>query len=308
MTETPIIRPEVPEDYAAIAAVHAAAFDNRTTEPAVVALLRQRRGFDPDLSLVAELAGEIVGHVLFFPYTLRLLGENVPAVNLAPIGVLPGRQRQGAGSRLVEEGHRIARDKGFALSFLLGHPSYYPRFGYRTGAYGVSGVTVSAHALPAPILSSRPITGADIPTLHRLWEDDEANVDFSLDPGLDLLEWVSPNPAISSRVYERDGRIVGYTRIHKDEPARPRVFLAPDPKAARLVAASVAHAAGSPDITLPIHPSARAASAFGDVSVQRWVAAMATSLGSPVLERYFALIERDARPAGRVTWPVAFDL
>ena len=62
-----VIRPEQPTDYAAIAAVHVRAFENRASEALIVALHRHRAAFDPDLSLVAEEDGQVVGHVLFSP-------------------------------------------------------------------------------------------------------------------------------------------------------------------------------------------------------------------------------------------------
>ena len=117
------IRPETTADYADIAAITARAF-GRAAEAVVVALLRHRRAFDPTMSLVAEDEGRIVGHVMFSPpYRLRLLGTDVSAVNLAPIAVDPLMQGRGVGGALIEYGHSLARAKGYAFSFLLGHPT-----------------------------------------------------------------------------------------------------------------------------------------------------------------------------------------
>jgi predicted N-acetyltransferase YhbS len=176
-----IIRPETVADYAAIAALNLRAFDNRMGEPTIVALSRQRLSFDPELSLVAEIDGRIVGHVLFMPHTVRLMDSDIRAVNLAPIAVDPTIQRQGIGGTLIEEGHRIAREKGYAFSFLLGHTSYYPRFGYRTHAYGASSVEVQIATTDAP-LQSRPPLEEDIPALTALWRHEENGVDFALLP------------------------------------------------------------------------------------------------------------------------------
>ena len=117
------IRPETVSDYAGIAALHARAFGERPAEAMIVALHRQRPTFDPDLSLVAERDGRILGHALFSPHTVRLLGLDVRAVNLAPIAVDPSAQRQGIGGRLIAAGHTIVRAKGYAFCFLLGHTS-----------------------------------------------------------------------------------------------------------------------------------------------------------------------------------------
>src|SRR5215471_15938619 len=98
------IRSETIPDYAGIAALHARAFGERPAEALIVALHRQRPAFDPDLSLVAELDGRVVGHALFSPHIVRLLGQDVRAVNLAPIAVDPAHQRSGIGGRLIVAG------------------------------------------------------------------------------------------------------------------------------------------------------------------------------------------------------------
>jgi len=84
-----IIRPETVADYAGIADVQVRAFGHRPGEALIVALHRQRGAFDPELSLVAEVDGRVVGHVLFSPHQMRLLGQTIPVVNLAPIAIDP---------------------------------------------------------------------------------------------------------------------------------------------------------------------------------------------------------------------------
>src|SRR5687768_16502211 len=130
------VRSETIADYAAIARVNARAFDPMPSVALIPTLHRHRRRFDPELSLVAEVDGQIVGHVLFSPQTIRILGENVETVNLSPLAVAPECQKQGVGGALVEQGHALAKAKGYPLSFLIGHPPYYPRFGYKTKAFG----------------------------------------------------------------------------------------------------------------------------------------------------------------------------
>lgn len=304
------IRPERPSDYAAIAELHARAFGNRAVEASIVALQRQRTSFDPELSLVADLDGSLVGHVLFSPHRLQLLGQSVPAVNLAPIAVDPAHQRRGIGGRLIAEGHAAAAAKGYSVSFLLGHTGYYPRFGYRTRAFGVAQASLS-HATPQRsglTLEQRGPTPHDIPALRALWHHDEVTVDFALDPGPGLLDWLSPNPAIRSAVYLRTGEIVGYTRIHAAEPAKPRVFLARDAATARSIARAIARDTGVSDLVLPIHPAAACASGFVAPACAAWDAAMALSLAPSPLDDYLAQVAEGHSPPGRVTWPVAFDL
>lgn len=92
----------------------------------LVERLRKGKSFIPELSLVAEFDGEIVGHVMF---TEIKVGNKI-AICLAPVSVKIGFQKQGIGGELIAEGHRIARALGYEFSIVLGHPSYYPRFGY----------------------------------------------------------------------------------------------------------------------------------------------------------------------------------
>ncbi len=306
-----IIRPETVADYAGIADVQVRAFGHRPGEALIVALHRQRGAFDPELSLVAEVDGRVVGHVLFSPHQMRLLDQTVSAVNLAPLAIDPSYQRQGIGGRLIAEGHAVAAAKGYALSFLLGHTDYYPRFGYRTHAYGVAETTVRMDALSeesAEPLERHTPTPGDVPALCVLWHHDEAAVDFALDPGPDLLDWMSPDPAVRATVYAHAGGVVGYTRVHTSAPAKPRVFLAQDGATARAMAHLLAQDAAASELVLPIHPAAAAATGFVNPGCDTWAAAMARDLAPSPLDDYFVHLREGHRSPGRPTGPVAFDL
>lgn len=308
-----LIRPEQVSDYADIGALHARAFANRSLEAVIVMLLRQRRAFDPELSLVAEENGQIVGHVLFSPYQMRLLGQTLPIVNLAPLAVDPVYQRRGVGGQLIIKGHAIAATRGYALSILLGHSSYYPRFGYRTHAFGSSQLAIPIRNLPREKLDARAPTSEDLAALNALWRHEEGAVDMALEPGFDLLDWFSPDPEIHATVYTRHHEVVGYTRSHVREPNKPRVFLARDHQAARAIVATmvlgVETAAPDVECILPLHPASASAGAFGQAICSSWEAAMACSLSqSSLLDEYLALVASGQRVPGRVTWPTAFDL
>lgn len=310
-----IIRPEAVTDYAAIGALHARAFGNRLVEAVIVALLRQRSAFDPELSLVAEMDGRVVGHALFSPYSMRLLGETILIVNLAPLAVEPAYQGRGIGSQLITEGHTLAANKGYTVSILLGHPSYYPRFGYHKRAFGVAQVVTPINGLSRDVLDTHSPTSEDIPALQALWRHEEGAVDMTLEPESALLDWLSPNPAIQATVYTRGSEVVGYTRTHSSEPDKPRVFLARDHTSARALVATMAHTltSGTSDTSatqfiLPLHPFSTSAGAFGEATCDAWDAAMACSLGSSPLDDYLALVQTGQRPPGHVIWPVAFDL
>lgn len=120
------IRPERPADMAGIRAVNLAAFET-STEANLVDVLREQA--EPIVSLVADDGEAIVGHILFSPVTLTAHSD-VRIIGLAPMAVLPARQRRGIGSALVHEGLKQCRQLGFGAVIVLGHAEYYPRFGF----------------------------------------------------------------------------------------------------------------------------------------------------------------------------------
>ena len=85
---------------------------------------------DTLVSLVAERDGAIVGHVLFSRMDVEADGAALPGAGLAPVSVVPGSQGQGIGDALIRAGLDALREQGVAISFVLGHEAYYPRFGY----------------------------------------------------------------------------------------------------------------------------------------------------------------------------------
>jgi putative acetyltransferase len=124
------IRPERPEDSSSIRHVNELAFGQRA-EADLVEKLRQACG--DALSLVAE-DGAIVGHILFTPVVVEDTGKHFLGMGLAPMAVLPDRQRQGIGSQLVRRGLDILRERGCPFVVVVGHPEYYPRFGFEAAS------------------------------------------------------------------------------------------------------------------------------------------------------------------------------
>lgn len=129
------VRPEKPEDQAAIWALNKRAFGTAAESNLITALREEAR---PVISLVAEKDGEILGHIMFSPVALPGQPE-VRIMALAPMAVLPERQRKGIGSALVRAGVRACKELGAGAIVLVGHPEYYPRFGFRPAAsFGIS--------------------------------------------------------------------------------------------------------------------------------------------------------------------------
>ena len=114
----------------AVRAVNEQAF-GRAAEADLVDLLRARG--KATLSLVAAEADRVVGHILFSPVTIAAGDSVAPAVaalGLGPMAVLPEHQGRGVGGALVRAGLAASRDAGYGCVVVLGHPTYYPRFGF----------------------------------------------------------------------------------------------------------------------------------------------------------------------------------
>jgi putative acetyltransferase len=122
-----VIRQEQPEDTAAIHQVNEQAFGQRAEANLVDAL---RRNGKVTLSLVADDNGRVVGHILFSPVVIEAGEKQLCGVGLAPMAVSTERQNEGIGSRLVERGLRMLREAGHPFVVVLGHPDFYPRFGF----------------------------------------------------------------------------------------------------------------------------------------------------------------------------------
>lgn len=136
-----IIRQETARDYDAVYNLVKQAFKSAEqsdgNEHMLVDALRTSSAFVPALSLVAEIDGELVGHILFTE--IHIGGDAEIALGLAPLSVSPAHQRQGIGLALMQEGHRIAAALGYSYSIVVGSEAYYPKAGYTPAAdFGIT--------------------------------------------------------------------------------------------------------------------------------------------------------------------------
>ncbi len=121
-----LIRGEKESDRSAVHALNVSAFKTSAEADLVDALREQAT---PVVSLVAERSGAVVGHILFSPVTLEG-NPGLKIMGLAPMAVIPKYQRNGIGSALVRAGLEQCKQLGASAVVVLGHPEYYPRFGF----------------------------------------------------------------------------------------------------------------------------------------------------------------------------------
>ena len=119
------IRPEEPRDVTGIRETNEQAFDT----PLEARLVDALRGLPDSVSLVATIDDRVIGHILFTPITIDP-PVAVRVAGLAPMSVRPPNQREGVGGQLVRAGLEECRQRGYAAVVLVGHPDYYPRFGF----------------------------------------------------------------------------------------------------------------------------------------------------------------------------------
>jgi len=162
-----IIRLEEPGDIDAVRTVNDAAFE-QPDEGRIVDALRDN--CDDVLSLVAVEGDTVVGHILFSTATIACQGRLVAGMGLAPMAVLPGHQRKGIGTELVEHGLSVLRAESCPFVIVLGHPEYYPRFGFTPASR--HGITCQWQGVPdeafmALVIDERAMDGVAGVALYR---------------------------------------------------------------------------------------------------------------------------------------------
>jgi predicted N-acetyltransferase YhbS len=124
-----IIRQELKEDHNRIKEINDQAFEQED-EGRLVNKLRRKAQFIPELSLVAEVDETLVGHILLYPAKIISAHQKHTTLSLGPMSVLPEYQKKGIGGKLINEGLKRSKDLGFLSVIVVGHPEYYPKFGF----------------------------------------------------------------------------------------------------------------------------------------------------------------------------------
>jgi len=128
------IRQEEARDYKKVAEIIENAFKTEHfsdhQEQFLVERLRNSKDFLPELSMVAEIDDEVVGQILLSKIKITNSAASFDSLALAPVSVAPDYQLQGIGGELIRSAHKKAKELGFSSILLLGHDTYYPRFGY----------------------------------------------------------------------------------------------------------------------------------------------------------------------------------
>lgn len=126
-----IIRIETTDDFYEVYKLNYLAFGNREDESKLIERIRNSEEFVPELSIVAEKDNEIVGHLLLSKAIVEDEEKTYDVIVLAPIAVNPICQKQGIGSELINEGLKRCKARGYNIVLLIGHPGYYPKFGFQ---------------------------------------------------------------------------------------------------------------------------------------------------------------------------------
>jgi putative acetyltransferase len=143
-----LIRPETGDDHQAVGKLHLAAFPDDEIVADLVDALRAARAPSAPMSFVATIGHQTVGHVLLSASRLDAPRRIVDILVLAPLGVLPGFQNQGIGTRLIEHALAAADSQGAPLVFLEGSPDYYGKRGF--GRADEVGFRSPSLRIPAP--------------------------------------------------------------------------------------------------------------------------------------------------------------
>lgn len=313
------IRKEDVKDYHKIALINALAFTNENFigELALVDTLRHGLNFDSELSLVALINDEVVGHILFYPFNANINNTIVQSVLLGPVAVLPKFQKLGIGGKLIKEGHEIAAKKGCKYSFLWGHDTYYPKLGYVTNMFGDATLKIKRSNIKKldVKICERGLKEEDINLLNSMWDNYYGRVDLAIKPSNSLIDWINNYSNIRSKVLEIDNEVIGYLRYEKNNYKDIKMFLAKDKLSALQILSYIDSKLSDGDyISLPLHEQSVAKEAFSELTVEfnleTWGACMIKILDNDCKEivKYCNDVENKNRKVGQVILPPFYEM
>ncbi|MEQ6377092.1 N-acetyltransferase [Bacillaceae bacterium S4-13-56] len=315
------IRSEIPGDYFPIAELHALAFTNNLdlTEVVIVDGHRRMPEYDPNLSLVAEMDGRVVGHVLFHPYIMRMDGEDIKAVCLSPIAVHPDYQKKGIGGKLVLEGLNRAKKKGYQMSFLIGHSSYYPKFGYQTNMFGTCSIKINSSDIKETeaVVKERRVQEPDLPLLKSMWEEWYGQVDLSIVPGPSVLHWINHGLGRINSVVTINEEVEGFLSYEAMNPLIIQQFLSTSKEATKAILSYMTRKSSSlkeGEISIAVHPEAPITESRIPYPYQASIKTYDTGMIKPLNEeneivlRYCDEVSKGERTPGLLIWPTPFQL
>lgn len=318
------IRSEKISDYNSIANVNYEAFlgwrpyNQYVSEFILVDMLRHNSGFDPELSLVAEQDGKVIGHALFSPFKFIVLGMEQFGVVLAPIAVNPEFQKKGIGKLLIEEGHRKAKEKGFTFSLLCGHVEYYPRFGYKAEMFSLSGtkIDICMKDFKSEGFSIRPVSKQDVPWIMGEWEKQHYDDSLALHPGKNICEWSNHGLECRCAIVLKNNRNLGYVRYIKTNRLIIKELLAKSEDIQDILAyitwVKYGKAQGEIHIAIPaekLHPILDNISSFNMIDEQTTHKAFMIKILEPEssIARYCEQVEKGQLKRGIIVFPPMFD-
>jgi hypothetical protein len=203
------------------------------------------------------------------------------------------------------------------FSLLVGHDTYYPRFGYRTHMFGRAAMRVAlGPEVAAEPLPARAPAASDLPALAALWRRWFDDVDLAWAPEEALTAWLSVDRTMRCQVLARDGEVVAYLRYRAAQPRHPVCVLARDAAALAGALALLRDLPGEDEAgeaILPVHPDAvatREMVACGEPCVEPWSAGMILPLDEDhaALSAYIAQVQSGRRRPGLLIWPAEYEL
>jgi predicted N-acetyltransferase YhbS len=191
------IRLEQPNDYLAVECLTLAAFKTFTfpdgsKEPYVFEhylahLMREAVGFVPELDFVGEVDGEIVANIMYTESkVIRPDGTELATLTFGPVSVKPGLHGQGLGAEIIQRSLDRARELGYGAVIIVGHPAYYPRFGFKPA--NDYGLTMPDGSVIDPLMVLELVDGYLSADGSKWYEDEVFNIDQST-----FKEWDSKN-------------------------------------------------------------------------------------------------------------------